>query len=92
MSDFERKKAMLFASSLLTVSMLISVSNAYFANSSALFDTLGPVAIIISSILTFYLAGLASIRIVCGSKGRGFAFGWKVHSLFNWKFYYGDVL
>lgn len=84
---------MLFVSLLFTIFTSISISSAYFSNSPVLFNSLGPVAIIISSILVFSLAALTNIMmIVCGSKGRGFAFDWKVHSLFNWEFYYGDVL
>lgn len=77
-----------------SASKISGVLNTIIAEFSALFDTLGPIAIIISTIIAIFLASAAvifSFTIIYGSKGKGFAFGWKVHSLFNWEFYCGVV-
>ncbi len=78
-----------------SASKISAVLDTIIAEFCALFDSFAPIAIIITTIIALFLSAAVHIfswMIVCGSKGRGFAFGWKVHSLFNWEFYYGDVL
>lgn len=61
----------------------------------ALFTSGDPIKIIIGMVIFAFASLCVYIfsQIICyGSKGKGYAIGWKIHSLFNWEWFNGAIL
>lgn len=71
------------------VSLIATPLSSLWASFCKIFDAAGPVGFVVATILL--VVGAACICLLCtaiifGYLGKGFVFGWKVHSLFNREF------
>lgn len=60
----------------------------------ALFTSGDPIKLIIGVVIFAFASLCVYIfsQIICyGSKGKGYAIGWKIHSLFNWEWFNGAI-
>lgn len=76
------------------ISALVGYFSGLWSSFCSLFASGGPIGIVVGLIIG--LVGAACIAtlvtmFVMGAQGKGFAVGWKVYNLFNWKWYCGEA-